>query len=73
MGPRSEEQVKPELRGEPQPKRFRLIRLEERIAPAQGGGSKGHYACVTGYDTICGCSGGDCGTSQGGTSSCSIE
>ncbi len=31
---------------EPKPKRFRLIRLEERIAPQKGGGGKGTHACV---------------------------
>jgi hypothetical protein len=72
MGPRREEQVKPEPRGEPKPKRFRLIRLEERIAPAAGANGShnggGGGGCVsnrfcTGID---GCT-WDC------TASCSIE
>jgi hypothetical protein len=65
MEPRREEQQKPpEVRGEPKPKRFRLIRLEERIAP-QAGGNPGKYG--TGghryYDT------GMCA----GSATCSIE
>jgi hypothetical protein len=53
MEPRREEQKKaPEPRPEPKPKRFRLIKLEERIAPKNppetlrhcGGGGLGGYS-----------------------------
>jgi hypothetical protein len=48
MEPRREDQKPREARGEPKPKRFRLIRLEERIAPGQGGNSRG-VGCNHGY------------------------
>jgi hypothetical protein len=68
MGPRREEQRKPEPRGEPQPKRFRLIRLEERIAP---GGYQSHGK---GCATVLYCTGDSAmGSGCCNTSSCSIE
>jgi hypothetical protein len=43
MEPRREEQAKaPEPRAERKPKRFRIVKLEERIAP-QGGGNGGTH------------------------------
>ena len=42
MEPRKEEQNKtPQTRTEVQPSRFRIVKLEERIAPAAGGGGDG--------------------------------
>jgi hypothetical protein len=37
MEPRREEQKAPPLRREEKLKRFRIVKLEERIAPAKGG------------------------------------
>ncbi len=51
MEPRREEQQKkPEPGGEPKFKRFRIIKLEERIAPSNGG--KGG---TQGNKKTCGC------------------
>ncbi len=48
MGPhREESQRAPPPGAEPKPKRFRIVKLEERIAPgAHGNGSNGPH-CVT--------------------------
>jgi hypothetical protein len=56
MEPRREDQPRPEEpRPEEKPKRFRIVKLEERIAPSAGGGSKNckpiswkGCACATG-------------------------
>jgi hypothetical protein len=47
---REEPQRAPPPGAEPKPKRFRIVKLEERIAPSKGGGTKncsnGATACV---------------------------
>jgi hypothetical protein len=51
MEPRREEPKTPKPRPEEKPKRFRLIKLEERVAPVKGGHvTKGctHGDCTTG-------------------------
>jgi hypothetical protein len=60
MEPRQEGQQKHEVRSEPKPKRFRIVKLEERIAPgkATGGGASGGKG---GGQTQCHCGGGDTG------------
>jgi hypothetical protein len=47
VAPREEktEKVLQPPQEEKRPKRFRLIRLEERIAPSGGGGNSGHGGC----------------------------
>jgi hypothetical protein len=58
MEPRREESKTPMPRPEEKQKRFRLIRLEERIAPSKGGKGTNNcptanlYSCI---DTFCGC------------------
>jgi hypothetical protein len=47
MEPRREEPKKPEPRPEHKPKRFRIIKLEERIAPRKGGGDSRKGECNT--------------------------
>jgi hypothetical protein len=60
MEPHREEQSKAlELGAEPKPKRFRIVKLEERIAPSRGGG--------THANTCANC------PSQGCTWSCTCE
>jgi hypothetical protein len=59
MEPRREEPRRDEPkvaapRPEEKPKRFRLIKLEERIAPSKGGGG-GSFKCVSAIGTDCGC------------------
>ncbi len=51
MEPRREEEQKAPPGIEPKPKRFRIVRLEERIAPAKGGQGSNNY-CETGR-TFC--------------------
>ncbi len=53
MEPHREEQKAPPPSAKPKPKRFRIIKLEERIAPAKGGGGKPtrEWSCAT----ECGC------------------
>jgi hypothetical protein len=41
MEPRREEPKAPKPRPEEKPKRFRILRLEERLAPKHGGGGGG--------------------------------
>lgn len=64
MEPHREDQKKPEARGEPKVKRFRLIKLEERIAPTKGANFS--------IKKVCGC-GTAGGFSDGYTGYCSIE
>ncbi len=46
MEPRREEEQQPSA--QPKPKRFRIVKLEERIAPSKGGnGTHKTYACGT--------------------------
>ncbi len=53
MEPRREEQNKtPPPGAERRPKRFRLVKLEERIAPCGKGGGK--YTCHCAYTDVCG-------------------
>ena len=47
MEPRREELQAPKPRPEEKPKRFRIVKLEERIAPSKGGNSNGKH-CFTG-------------------------
>jgi hypothetical protein len=42
MEPHREEQKALEPSAEQKPKRFRIVKLEERIAPRMGGGGTGH-------------------------------
>ncbi len=50
MEPHREEQPNaPPPGAEPKPKRFRVVKLEERIAPSGSKYTKGH--CYTGKDT----------------------
>ena len=50
MEPRQEDWLKtPETQKEARPKRFRLVRLEERIAPAQGGVTSPGQGCLSGH------------------------
>jgi hypothetical protein len=62
--PRREERKAPTPRPEEKPKRFRLIKLEERIAPG-GGGSNG-AKCTVGCGTANTC--GACDGTGGGLS-----
>jgi hypothetical protein len=56
MEPRREELKAPKPRTEEKPKRFRIVKLEERIAPAKGGnGTKNCGLSVTGCPTLKGC------------------
>jgi hypothetical protein len=53
MEPHREEQKAPP-RAEPKPKRFRIVKLEERIAPSKGGNGTNN-GCFTGnHATQCG-------------------
>ena len=60
MEPHREEQPKaPEAGAEPKPKRFRIVKLEERIAPSKGGqGTHNHCLSTTCVEGSC----GGCGT-----------
>ena len=44
MEPRREEPKVPTPRAEQERKRFRIVKLEERIAPSSGGGTKNCYS-----------------------------
>ena len=45
---REKEQKTPNVHAEPKPKRFRIVKLEERIAPRKGGkGTNNSCACGT--------------------------
>ena len=44
MEPRREEPKAPKSRPEEKQKRFRIVKLEERIAPSEGGGTKNCYS-----------------------------
>jgi hypothetical protein len=58
MEPHREEQPKAlEPSAGPKPKRFRIVKLEERIAPSKGGGGTRNHQCVSGYTCACGTSG----------------
>ncbi len=53
MEPRREEQQKaPQPGAERKPKRFRIVKLEERIAPSTGGHGTNH-TCGSGYGKGC--------------------
>ena len=54
MEPRREEQKAPQPGAKQKPKRFRIVKLEERIAPAKGGGGT-NGAKPTCYCTIATC------------------
>jgi hypothetical protein len=63
MEPHREEQKPEEPRREEKPKRFRLIKLEERIAPSHKGGGGG--GATNGKNATCATNGvltGCCGT-----------
>jgi hypothetical protein len=45
MGPRREEPKTPKPRPEEKPKRFRIVKLEERIAPSSCGGRGTNHCC----------------------------
>jgi hypothetical protein len=58
MEPRRKEPKAPTPRPEEKPKRFRIVKLEERIAPTKGGNATHHcttnctnYTCAT-YCTV---------------------
>jgi hypothetical protein len=63
MEPRREEPKAPKPRTEEKPKRFRIVKLEERIAPAYHGTAG---ACHSKRGTLC-------GTLNCGTGTASIE
>jgi hypothetical protein len=53
MEPQREEQPKAlPSGGEPKPKRFRIVKLEERIAPSKGGNGT-HNTCNGAYSCYC--------------------
>jgi hypothetical protein len=54
MEPRREEPQAPKPRPEEKPKRFRLVKLEDRIAPSKGG-THNHHTCACSV-TYCGTS-----------------
>jgi hypothetical protein len=55
MEPHREEQSKAlEPGAEPKPKRFRIVKLEERIAPQTGGNGTHHYCSTMAY-VSCNC------------------
>jgi hypothetical protein len=55
MEPRREEPKAPTPRPEEKPRRFRLIKLEERIAPTKGGNGT-HNNCASANCTLtCAC------------------
>jgi hypothetical protein len=61
MEPRREEPKAAKPPSEQKPKRFRIVKLEERIAPSKGGGKTDngnscHTTCTCGCITV-GCSG----------------
>jgi hypothetical protein len=60
--PHREEQPKaPEPGAERKPKRFRIVKLEERIAPSLKGGNGTNHGCYTGPGITCNCySGSHC-------------
>jgi hypothetical protein len=60
MEPHREEQNKAPPGAERKPKRFRIVKLEERIAPSAGGGSKNCHSGNCSY-SVCAC-----GTYRGG-------
>ncbi len=54
MEPNREEQQKaPEPNAEPKPRRFRIVKLEERVAAAQGGGTHSPKQCP--FTQLLGC------------------
>ena len=60
MEPRQEKPKPPKPRPEEKPRRFRIVKLEERIAPSKGG--KGTNNCpsvnLTGCPSLCTCTTG---------------
>jgi hypothetical protein len=58
MEPHREDQQEAEAGARPKPKRFRIVKLEERIAPSQGGNathnSCGAFTCVHCSHYTCG-------------------
>jgi hypothetical protein len=66
MEPRREEPQAPTPRPEEKPKRFRLVKLEERIAP---GGGNGHGSNATQCHSGC----NSCASFICGTTTLSIE
>jgi hypothetical protein len=57
MEPHREEQKAPEPSAEQKPKRFRIVKLEERIAPSKGGNTKNCFS-FPGHANTCGCNPG---------------
>ncbi len=62
---REEQPKKPETRGEPKPRRFRLVKLEERIAPAKGYANGTHKNCAPTDTCWCTCTCTICGGGTG--------
>jgi hypothetical protein len=62
MEPRREEkQESLTASAKPKPKRFRIVKLEERIAPSRKGGNGSNHGCYTGPGITCNCySGSHC-------------
>jgi hypothetical protein len=54
MEPRREEQKALQPVAAPQPIRFRIVKLEERIAPTNVQPKGGTYTCYPGSDLTCG-------------------
>jgi len=46
MEPRREEQKTLQASAEQKPRRFRIVKLEERIAPAKGGNANTHHCTL---------------------------
>ncbi len=53
MEPRREEQPQAPQSAETKPKRFRVVRLEDRIAPGKGNATRGGLTCPTGDTCNC--------------------
>jgi hypothetical protein len=54
MEPRREEPKAPPPGAEPKPKRFRIVKLEERIAPSKGGNTVNAQTCACGTGSYTG-------------------
>jgi len=52
MEPRREEPKPEQPRREEKPKRFRIVKLEERIAPGKGGNGTNHCPVAGGTDGL---------------------
>ncbi len=57
MEPRREDQPQAPPSAQPKPKRFRIVKLEERIAPNKGGipGKPGTYIYCSNYTCVTWC------------------